>query len=167
MSSNNYQSEVDKALISLANKKKEEECPSRIPFSEDKISRGEIQKFAFDAYRVDNDPYESLWIRQDFDDGPYLVRAEDPRFEVKEKGSWSAVSDYNRENVTLTYRNVPIARFSSKEFGFEPQDAMTFKAALLDRVEEDSEFIKDVLKGQPLGKQEALATTFPEFKKFI
>lgn len=167
MSKNTYLSEIDKALISLNQKKQETEFPSKIKFNEESVNNGKFRKFAFDVYKVDNDPYESLWILQEFDDGPHLVRASDPKYSAEEKGDWTAVSDYDRENVTLVYKNVPIARFSSKEFGFNPSDAMTFKSALLEMVEKDGEFVKSVLSGQPSGKREALATTFPEFKKFF
>lgn len=167
MSKNSYQSEVDRALVSLASKRKEEEVPSRIKFHEDAVTNGQFKKFAFDVYKVDNDPYESLWVLQEFDDGPHLVRAGDPKYAKEDKGDWSAVSDYSRENVTLVYKNVPIARFSSEEFGFNPQEAMTFKSALLEMVESDGEFVKSVLSEQPSGKREALTMTFPEFKKFF
>lgn len=167
MSKNTYQSEVDKALVSLASKRQERVAPSRIKFDEDSVANGQFKKFAFDVYKVDNDPYESLWVLQEFDDGPHLVRTGDPKYTREDKGDWSAVSDYGRENITLVYKNVPIARFSSKEFGFDPQEAMTFKSALLEMVESDGEFVKSVLLGQPSGKREALATTFPEFKKFF
>jgi hypothetical protein len=167
MSKNTYLSEVDKALLSLAKKKHVEKNPNKLKFSEDLVEKGHFKKYAFDVYKVDNDPYESLWMLQDFDDGQHLVRASDPTYAREDKGDWTAVSDYGRENVTLVYKNVPIARFSSKEYGFEPTDTMTFKSALLERVETDTAFIKSVLSSEPSGKREALTATFPEFKKFI
>lgn len=167
MSKNTYLSEVDKALLKLAKKQQVEDHPNKMRFSDADVDSGLIQKYAFDVYKVDNDPYESLWIRQDFEDGPYLVRASDPQYSKEEKGDWTAVSDYNRENITLAYKDIPIARFSSDEFGFDPKDVMSFKAALLESVEADGSFVKNILSGQPSGKREALMQTFPEFKKFI
>lgn len=167
MSKNSYLSEIDKALISLAEKKKVDENPNRIKFTQSAVDRGVFKKYAFDVYKVDNDPYESLWTLEEFSDGFHLVRASDPKVTREDKGDWGAVSDYNRENITLVYKNIPIARFSSKEYGFEPKDVITFKSALLERVESDNDFVKNVLSVQPSGKREALALTFPEFKKFI
>lgn len=167
MSKNTYISEIDKALISLAKQKEEEKHPNVLKFNQNDVDAGRIKKYAFDVYKVDNDPYESLWILQDVDGAPHLVRASDPQYSREERGDWSAVSDYDRENITLTYKNVPIARFSSKEFGFKPQDAMSVKAAILEMAETDTDFVKSVLLRQPSSKREALATTFPEFKKFF
>lgn len=167
MSKSTYKAEVDNVLASLAAKQKEKDYPSRIKFSESSVEKGHFKKYAFDVYKVDNDPYEGLWMLQDCDDGPHLVRTSEPKYAQESRGDWSAVSDYNRENITLVYKNVPIARFSSEEFGFNSSDAMTFKSALLEMAENDGEFVKGVLSGQPSGKREALSMTFPEFKKFF
>lgn len=126
-----------------------------------------FKKVAFDLYRVDNDPYDGLWTIADVDGKSSLVRTGDPVFEQDSSGDWSAISDYDRENITLAYRNVPLARFSSSEFGFSKDDIMTFKSALLDRASQDEEFMRHVFATQPKGKIEALSQTFPELKKFI
>lgn len=167
MSKNEHLSEIDAVLLKLAQKKQEDTLPNKIAFSEEGVKSGLFKKEAFDVYTVDNDPYESLWLLHEDQEGQHLVRASAPEYGVKEKGDWFAVSDYDRENVTLNYKNVPIARFSSKEFDFSPEDVITFKSALLDRVEADNDFVKSVLSSQPSAKREALVTTFPEFKKFI
>ena len=167
MSRDKHLSEIDKVLYKLAEDKEEASLPNKIAFSAEGLSSGLYRHEGFDVYTVDNDPYKALWILESSEDGQHLVRASTPISSSEEKGDWNAVSDRDRENVTLNYKNIPIARFSSKEFEFSPEDVMTFKSALLDRVESDLDFVKSVLSGQPSAKREALITSFPEFKKFI
>jgi len=167
MTKKSYLEEVDQALLSIAGNNKSREVPDRIAFSEESVTNGCFKKVAFDVYRVDNDPYETLWILQDFDDGQHLVRASIPEYSQEVHGEWCAVSDGERKNITLKYKNIPIARFSSDEFNFKPDEALTFKSAILDRAEKDDDFLKDIFKSQPSSKREALVSTFPEFKKFI
>ncbi len=126
-----------------------------------------IKKVAFDLFKIDNDPYDGLWQMQEIDGRKHLVRASDPKLDSASTGNWSAISNYDQTDVTLAYRGVPIARFSSKEYNFDPNDIITFKSALLERANSDQEFVKDVLANQPISKVEALSSTFPEFKKLF
>lgn len=168
MKNEKYLADIDKVLIKTLRK----QSPSiahktRIKFSDDLVKTGQVRKEAFDVYRVDNDPYENMWLLEDVGGVPHLVRASDPIFESAEKGDWIAISDYDKKNITLSYKNAPIARFSSDDFGFDLESIMTFKSALLDRVSEDEEFIKEVLAEQPRSKREDLTVSFPELKKYI
>jgi hypothetical protein len=140
-----------------------------VPFSEELISSGAFKKIAFDLYRADNDLYANLWTMEDVDGAPHLVRAADPQYESNsnEDGSWIVTSNYDKDNITLAYKNIPIARFSSDEFKFSPDEIVTFKMALIDRLKNDGEFIKTLLLEQPQSKRSALVTTFPEFSKLI
>ena len=126
-----------------------------------------FKKVAFDRFRVENDPYESLWAIQDIDGKPHLVRASDPQFETRKNGSWEAISDYDKKNVTLSYKNIPITRFSSDEYGFSSGDISIFKSALIEKTSSDDSFLKELLSEQPVSKRDALVSTFPELKKFI
>ncbi len=126
-----------------------------------------FRKIAFDRYKVDNDPYESLWELQDIDGKQHLVRASDPQLETRKSGDWEAISDYDKKNVTLSYKNIPITRFSSDDYGFSLDDISTFKSAIVEKTASDSSFVKELLKDQPSNKREALVTTFPELRKFI
>jgi len=138
-----------------------------IKFSEKLVSNGQIQKFAFDVYKVNDDPYNGLWVLQDINGAAHLVRASDPRYESVNSGDWGAVSDYNRENVTLTYKSRPIARFSSKSYGFAPEEVITFKEALLERIGEDDSFVKEVFAEQPESKRSSIKQAFPELNKYV
>lgn len=126
-----------------------------------------FKKVAFDMYKVDNDPYESLWALQEIDGKQHLVRASDPQFETRKSGDWEAISDYDKKNVTLSYKNIPITRFSSDEYGFSSNDISLFKSAIIEKSSSDDSFVKELLKEQPSNKRDALILTFPELKKFI
>lgn len=167
MTKKSYLQEVDQVLLSIVDNSKKKNIPDRIAFSEQSVIDGSFKKIAFDVYRVENDPYETLWLLQECDDGPHLVRASIPEYSQEVHGEWCAVSDSDKRNVTLKYKNIPIARFSSEEFNFQPDEVLTFKSAILERAEKDDAFLKDLLKSQPSSKREALVSTFPEFKKFI
>lgn len=155
---------LDEMLINLARKQsKDLGVKTQIEVT-DAIS---FKKVAFDRYKVDNDPYESLWALQDIDGRQHLVRASDPQFESKKTGEWEAISDYDKKNVTLAYRSIPITRFSSDEYGFSSEDISIFKSALIEKTSSDDTFIKELFKDQPQSKRDALVSTFPELKKFI
>lgn len=163
-----YLANLDKILIDSF-KKESSNLANKdvIPFTEEFEKEGRFQKIAFDVYRVENDPYNHLWLLQDIDGKSHLVRASDPQFNSDELGNWSAISDYDRSNITLAYKKVPIARFSANDYGFNGEDVLTFKSALLERIGTDDTFVKEVLAEQPSTKRQALANTFPELQKFI
>ena len=111
------------------------------------------------------DHYNDLWKMEDVDGAKYLIRGSDPQYQVKEGGDWSTSSNYEYNNVTLSYKRVPICSFSSDEFGFTGDDVFTFKSALLDVVGSDQEFVKKVIASQPKAKAEAIESLFPELLK--
>lgn len=123
-------------------------------------------KGAFDIYRSVNDPYGAIWILEDINGKPHLVRSSDPKYDYKDDGNWTVSSSYNNDNVTLLYKKVPITKFTSKQYGFQQSDILKFKEALLENIKE-VEFVKDILLEQPEAKISALTKTFPELKKFI
>jgi hypothetical protein len=126
-----------------------------------------FKKVAFDRFKVADDPYDGLWALQDIDGKPHLVRASNPQFETRKNGDWEVISDYDKRNVTLSYKNIPITRFSSDEYGFSSDDISIFKSALIEKTSSDNSFVKELLNDQPHTKREALVSTFPELKKFI
>ena len=152
---------LDDTLISLLQKQ------SKGISKKNKIKVGSDTKFykvAFDLYKVYGDHYDSLWKLNE----GYLVRASDPKYDHSNKFSdWTAVSDYENKNVTLSYKNIPIQRFSSSEFEFGEEEVGMFKSALLESVQSDNEFVKNIFESQPVNKKEALVSTFPELKSII
>lgn len=125
-----------------------------------------MKKVAFDMYKVYGDHYDCLWKLEDVDGSKFLVRASDPQFDYSSKGDWNLSSDYDAKNVTLFYKNTPIERFSSSEFGFESSDLNLFKSALQEQLDDES-FVRDVLGSQPKDKFSSLTVTHPELKKYF
>ena len=151
-------SELDKVLMELSkNRETDISKKDRIPVTKD-LS---FKKVAFDMYKVFGDQYNDLWQVESSEDGDYLVRASDPRFQSKEGGSWSASSNYDGDSVTLSYKNVPICSFSSDDYGFSGEDVFTFKSALLDMASSDSTFVKNLIDAQVEAKANAIRGLFP------
>jgi hypothetical protein len=155
-------SELDEVLIRVLKKQSSDiSTKDRIPLTEDL----KIKKVAFDMYKVLGDQYNDLWKVEEVDGSSFLVRSSDPKYQMKEGGEWTAASNYDHNNVTLSYKNVPICSFSSEEYGFGTDDIFTFKSALLDVANTDGEFIKKVVSSQPKAKADTLGSLFPEILK--
>lgn len=167
MSKEKYLANIDKVLLDVIKRNsKNTGDKNKIAYSKDLESSGDIKKVAFDVYRVANDPYKDLWNLESVDGQDYLVRASDPQPALESRGDWTAISSHDKRDVTLAYKKVPIARFSSDKYKFNKDELFTFKSALLENVK-DSEFIKNVLMEQPESKRIALVSEFPELKKII
>ena len=95
------------------------------------------------------------------------MRVSSPEYMYKDSGDWTAISDYDRENVSLCYKNTPVIRFSSSEYNFSDDDIMTFKSAVLERASGDNLFVRNVLLEQPEEKRHSLISTFPELSHFL
>ncbi len=168
MRKDKYSTQIDNLLKAIIH----ENSPSigdknRIVYANEMEKDGSIKKVAFDVYRVTNDPYESLWQLEDIEGTRYLVRSADPQFqETKIANDWSAVSDYDNQNVTLMYKGKPLTRFSSDEYGFN-SDVITFKKALLEQVEKDEDFVKSIFANEPEQKRVSFGKTYPELQKFL
>lgn len=168
MSREKHLAKIDQVLLDFFNKTSNDlSNKDRIPYSEKLEKSGVFQKFAFDIYRVENDPYGGLWTLEQIDGKPYLVRSSDPKFEEINNGNWTAVSNYDKTNITLAYKKVPVASFSSDTYGYTPTDISSFKSALLETVNQDNSFVKAVLLEQPETKRLDLITSFPEFNKIV
>lgn len=162
-----YLANIDQILLNVIKKTSGKiENQDMIPYSDELVENGTFKKIALDIFRVEHDPYGGLWAVENYQGKPYLVRTHTPQVEQTNRGNWTAVSDYDKSNITLSYKDVPIARFSSKVYGFTPQDVITFKEALLENLEDQS-FVKDILLEEPESKRMALISKFPEFKKII
>jgi len=168
MAKEKFSTDLDKVLGEVFGKTSSSlRTVNSIEYSEELEASKAIRRVAFDVYRVENDPYRSLWQVEESDGRKHLVRMSDPKYDSRGQGDWAAISDYEHQNVTLAYKNVPVARFSAESYGFNPDDISSFKTALLELVGEDEGFLKEVLAEQPQGKQHALVSSFPELSKFI
>jgi hypothetical protein len=160
-------SDLDSVLIKLLQKQSKDLDDKIIVEVTNDIG---FEKVAFDLVRITqspHNPYDGLWTLSEVDGKKFLVRASDPKFDYKKAGDWSVISDYDNQNVTLSYREVPIYRFSSSDYGFSSDDISIFKSAILEKTSSDDTFLKELLLEQPSLKKQSLVSTFPEFKKYI
>jgi hypothetical protein len=155
-------SELDSILIELHKKRTTNiSSENRLKLTDDL----QIKKVAFDMYRVLKDQYNDLWKVEDVEGERFLIRSSSPEYTTKEEGAWIVTGNYDSDNVTLSYKKVPICSFSSEEYGFSKDDIFTFKSALLDVIESDEGFMKKVIGRQPEAKAAAIKSLFPELLK--
>ena len=162
---------LDKALIQYTlSKNTDIRVKNKIKLSEDI----KIKKVAFDIYRIESnksikDHYDGLWKLEDISGEPYLVRASDPQYvtDIHSDRSWSATSSYDNSNIILSYKDIPVANFTSSEYGYNVDSVSIFKEALLDKVSSDNEFTSDIFSIQNSEKKDALVVTFPELREYL
>src|SRR5271157_2858831 len=121
--------------------------PNRIQF--DNLAKNAFTHIAFDVWTANDSKVESLWIlEKDEKDGKeYLVaRYDNEDKPLETKSNWSAVNDKESKNITLAYRNVPIKRFASADFGFTKDDAYIFQRMLIEKTSSDKSFIKKLIE---------------------
>ena len=75
-----------------------------------------------------------------------------------------AILDCENKNITLAYKNHPIQKFASSEYGFNKDDAYIFQRTLIEKLSTDKSFVDKLLKSLPKEKQEQLLTQFSELK---
>lgn len=129
-----------------------------------------FRKVAFDVFQLKGGPVDPIWILEEGEDGEsYLVaQYDDSDVENKDKGleskgGWTALSDKKAESVTLLYKNTPIRRFASSEFGFDNNDVHIFQEALVDKLKSNPEAVSQMLDDLGEERKNALANQFPEF----
>jgi hypothetical protein len=155
-------SDIDKVLINFFKKASED------PSNKDVLELSEdlpIRKVAFDMYKVFGDHYDGLWKLEEVEGKQFLVRASNPQYDTKESGDWTVSSNYDYNNITLKYKNVPICSFSSDDFGFDRNDITIFKSAIFDMISSDEKFVKEIISSQSKSKVETLQQIFPELIK--
>jgi len=123
-----------------------------------------FKKVAFDVYKQDGS--DTLWeLRSDkdeeylvalYDDGEtdLIVKSEDDK-------DWIATADMNGENITLSYKKTPIARFSSDEYQFTSDMAERF-ATFIEKQALSSKFVDDLVKTMPEQKRAAVLKLLQE-----
>ncbi len=136
--------------------------PDIIPYEPNKHL---FKKVAFDVFQLNSSPVESLWILEEGDNGEQFLVAQynDEETEALEvKSHWSALSDREGKNVTLAYKDAPIQRFASSDYGFSGDDVHVFQQSLMHKLATDQEFVKKLLDLQPETKRNLLLEQFPE-----
>lgn len=123
-------------------------------------------KIAFDVFQLNTSPVENLWILEECEDGKQYLSArysdEESPQSLEAKSNWLALVDKEAKNVTLMYKDAPIQRFASSDFGFTKDDVSIFQKLLIQKLNSDKSFVQNLLKSQPKEKQEYIVAQFPE-----
>jgi len=135
--------------------------PKKIPYVPNKHL---FHKVAFDVFQMNDSKIPSYWVLEKCDDGEYLVATYENE-EIKSESAWSALSDKENQNITLSYRNIPIRRFAMVEFRVKAEDVHIFKQAMIEKLEEDTGFVDKLLNTLPEDKKNSLVSLFPELAK--
>lgn len=120
-----------------------------------------FKKVAFDVYKPLSGS-DQLWELRQAEDGKQYLYAlyEDPEDitveSEQEEGPWRATSDHSGENVTLSYKNIPIARYAGVKEGFKPNEAGLF-AEFLESKAQEKDFLEGLIRKLPDAKKEVLA----------
>lgn len=135
--------------------------PTRIPFGPNKHL---FRKVAFDVYQRENSQVPSYWILEKCDDGEYLVATYEDE-DIKSESSWSALSDKDDKNITLSYKNIPIRRFAVAEFKATPEEVYILKQAMVEKLDKEPDFVNKLLDSLPENKKDSIVSLFPELAK--
>lgn len=122
-------------------------------------------KVAFDVFQLNTSPVQSLWILEEDEDGTQYLAAQYEDVEEKPlevKSHWVALADRESKNVTLVYKDMPIRRFASDEYGFTEDDIHLFQKTLVEKLSSDKSFVEKLLKSQPEETRNSLIKRFPE-----
>lgn len=120
-------------------------------------------KVAFDVFQMNSSPIESLWTLEADEDGKqYLVATYDDGAIVAAASTWQTFSNKEASTVTLMYKDCPVYKFASTEYGFSKDDVHLFERLVLNKAKEPS-FVKLLLESQP-EKAESIIALFPELR---
>jgi len=136
----------------------------RIPY---KPNKHLFRKVAFDVFQLNSSPVESLWTLEDGEDGNQFLVAQyndEGPDTLEVESNWKALSDRDGKNVTLIYKNSPIQRLASSDYGFDKDNIHLFQQTLVEKLGSDSSFASKLLKSQPKTKLDLLMSQFPELQ---
>lgn len=119
-----------------------------------------FKKVAFDVYKPVTGS-EQLWeLRDDPDGKQYLFALYEDSEDIVAQASakeWYALADAQGKNITLSYKQIPIARFASDVCGFQPEEAASF-AEFIEKKAMNQDFVSEMLKHLPEAKRTALVS---------
>lgn len=130
--------------------------PNKIPYLENK---DRFVRVAFDLFKM-RDGGEELWQVQADDDGnEFLVKTyNEPEEQVVEASDWKLMLDKTASNITVAYKDIPIHRIATADYGAESvDDAHILKNAMRDKLATDASFVEKFVRELPFAKQKVLA----------
>jgi hypothetical protein len=139
--------------------------PRKLAFEENK---GLFTKVAFDLFQLNSSPVESLWILEDGPDGKQYLSATYDSDDTQQKeaaGDWNALANKEASMVVLYYKDLPIHKFASSDFGFDQSNVQIFRNMVIEKANSDQSFVKNVMDVQPKEKQDAILSQYPELAK--
>jgi len=132
--------------------------PDRLPL---KGNEHKLVRVAFDMFRLDGDEADDLWQVQADDDGnEFLVRTyaldgEDNK--VAEASDWSVLADKKYANLTVSFKDMPLTRIASKDFGAEnPRDGKSLQGIIFKKLSSNGAFALKLIGSLPQEKISAL-----------
>ena len=136
--------------------------PKKLEFESNKHK---FTKVAFDVFKLNGSPVESLWILEDGEDGKQYLSATYEAEQLEAKGEWSSLINKEASMVVLYYKGYPIQKFESKDYGFHPGNVNVFQDMLVKKANSDENFVSTLIKSQNQEKQEIVLQQFPELNK--
>lgn len=125
-----------------------------------------FKKVAFDVYKQEGS--SKLWELRSEEGGEYLVALYDDgdtdMVVESQDEVWTATADNDGENVTLSYKKTPIARFAGDKYQYSPEKAEKF-AKFIEKKASNSKFIEELLSTMPEQKKLAVLTMLKEGDK--
>lgn len=134
---------------------------SKLKFNENKHL---FTKVAWDLYQLNSSPIEALWILDADESGQqYLVATYDEQAKPLETtGHWKALSNKEASATTLYYKDIPVCKFASADFGVGAEDIVLFERVLAEKANTNQDFARKVLAAQPKEKQSIILQQYPE-----
>lgn len=140
----------------------------RFKFSE--VSH-KFEKVAFDVYRLKTaSDMSELWQIQNNDDGDYIVAVYNDEDEMVEKvaktaslnSPWSVVS--KNADLHIFYKNDHCVKLAASSLGFGEADTSLVVRYLPQKLAENKDLVKALMKGIDKGTLEQLLVKYPELK---
>ena len=111
--------------------------------------KSKFKKIAFDVYKPTGASAgdAQLWELRDEGGEKFLYAIYEQPTDLTATSAlidWTATSDRDGKNVTLSFKNTPLVRYASAQHGFEPDEANGFAEFLQTKVQ-DQEFATQVV----------------------
>lgn len=120
-------------------------------------------KIAFDVVKFkDSNDIDGLWQVQSSDDGEVIVALYEETPKLEAKSSWSAVMDKTASYVHVFYKNEPVIKLASANFGITEEDSVSFVENLPKVLAEDIGIRSSLLNELSEKERKSFTTKYPE-----
>lgn len=121
-------------------------------------------KVAFDVVKFkDSSDIDGLWQVQSSDDGEVIVALYEETPKLETKSSWSAVADKTASYVHVFYKNEPVIKLASANFGVtSKEDSVSFVENLPKILAENVGIRSSLLNELSAEDRKSFTTKYPE-----